>query len=119
MTGYGGQVVRQVAGEGGVVSLHSRLLDTVESSQTGPVDQVGKHYEGLSLLQVEYQDCCYEGHSLHNSYIRLWYILVDVYLNPHQTEVSESLIRRRGGQMAPPLDIDQIMDFANSVFTGA
>ena len=40
-------------------------------------------------------------------------------INPHKTEVSESLIRRRGVQMAPLLDIDQIMDFANSVFTGA
>ena len=40
------------------------------------------------------------------------------FFNPHQTGVSESLIRR-GGQMPPPLDIDQIMDFTNYVFTGA
>ena len=43
---------------------------------------------------------------------------MSITLTPHRTEVSESLIRRRGGKMAP-LDIDQIMDFANSVFTGA
>ena len=39
-------------------------------------------------------------------------------VNPHQTGVSESLIRG-GGPNGPPLDIDQMMDFANSVFTGA
>ena len=42
----------------------------------------------------------------------------NLVLNPHQTGVSESLIRQRGAKW-PPLDIDQIMDFANSVFTGA
>ena len=45
--------------------------------------------------------------------------LYKFYVNPHQTGVSESLIRRGGAKWPPPLDIDQIMDFANSGFTGA
>ena len=37
-------------------------------------------------------------------------------ITPSVSELRESL---GGGHIVPPLDMDQIMDFANSVFTGA
>ena len=39
--------------------------------------------------------------------------------NPITPSVSELREGLGGGTLCPPLDIDQIMDFANSVFTGA
>ena len=39
--------------------------------------------------------------------------------NPFRYGLSDQQIGMGGGPKRPPLDIDQIMDFANSVFTGA
>lgn len=41
------------------------VVDPEEGHLTGLVEQVGEGYEGIGCVQVQYQHCCDERHSLH------------------------------------------------------